>query len=52
VAAAQAGGILAAGYFSTVLRWIDAEPPPFSLADQIDGMLDIVLRGVLADPAA
>ncbi len=50
VDAAQVGVILAAGYFSTVLRWIAAEPPPFSLADQIDGMLDIVLRGVLADP--
>jgi AcrR family transcriptional regulator len=48
--AAQAGVILAIGYFSTVLRWIAAEPPPFSLPDQIDGMLDIVLRGLLADP--
>jgi len=46
--AAQAGVILAIGYFSTVLRWIAAEPPPFSLPDQIDSMLDIVLRGLLA----
>jgi AcrR family transcriptional regulator len=46
--AAQAGVILAIGYFSTVLRWIVADPPPFSLPDQIDSMLDIVLRGVLA----
>jgi AcrR family transcriptional regulator len=52
VDAAQVGAILAVGYFSTVLRWISAEPPPFSLPHELDGMLDIVLRGVLADPAA
>lgn len=52
VDAAQAGIIVASGYFATVLRWIAAEPPPFSLADQLDQMLDIVLRGVLADPSA
>jgi AcrR family transcriptional regulator len=46
--AAQAGVILAIGYFSTVLRWIAAEPPLFSLPDQLDSMLDIVLRGLLA----
>jgi AcrR family transcriptional regulator len=46
--AAQAGGILAIGYFSTVLRWIAAEPPPFSLPAELDSMLDIVLRGLLA----
>jgi AcrR family transcriptional regulator len=52
VDAAQAGAILASGYFTTVLRWIAAEPPPFSLADQLEAMLGIVLRGVLADPSA
>jgi AcrR family transcriptional regulator len=52
VDAAQAGVVLASGYFTTVLRWIAAEPPPFDLADQIDRLLDIVLRGVLADPPA
>jgi AcrR family transcriptional regulator len=52
VDAAQAGAILAAGYFATVLRWIGAEPPPFSLVGQLDAMLDIVLRGLLADPTA
>ena len=46
--AAQAGVILAIGHFSTVLRWIAAEPPPFSLSDQLNSMLDIVLRGLLA----
>lgn len=50
--AAQAGAILAIGYFSTVLRWTAAEPPPFSLHDQINSMLDIVLRGLLAAPGA
>lgn len=45
---AQAGQILATGYFSTVLRWIQSEPPPFSLTAQLDKMLDIVLRGLLA----
>lgn len=52
VDAAQAGAILASGYFTTVLRWIAAEPPPFGLAEQLDRMLDIVLRGVLADSPA
>jgi AcrR family transcriptional regulator len=51
VNAAQVGGILAVGYFSTVLRWIAAEPPPFHLPDELDAMLDIVLRGVLTDRA-
>ena len=41
--------ILAIGYFTSVLRWISAEPP-FSLPDQLSGMLDIGLRGLLADP--
>ena len=35
------------GYFSTVLRWISADPEPFSLPEHIDNMLDIVLRGIL-----
>jgi AcrR family transcriptional regulator len=50
VDAAHAGAILAIGYFTSVLRWISAEPPPFSLPDQLSGMLDIVLRGLLAHP--
>jgi len=44
---AQAGQILSTAYFSTVLRWIDAEPPPFPLIEQLDKMLDIILRGLL-----
>ena len=45
---ALAGQILSTAYFSTVLRWTDTEPAPFSLTEQLDKMLDIVLRGVLA----
>lgn len=48
--AAQAGAILAAGYFTTVLRWISIDPPPFSLPEELSGMLGIVLRGLLAAP--
>jgi patatin-like phospholipase/acyl hydrolase len=36
--------------FTTVLRWISADPPPFSLPEELSGMLDIVLRGLLAAP--
>jgi hypothetical protein len=45
------GAILAAAYLATLQRWISTEPPPFNLRDQLDGMLDILLRGLLADPA-
>lgn len=48
---ALAGQILSTAYFSTVLRWIDAEPPPFSLTAQLGRTLDIVLRGLLTEPA-
>lgn len=50
VDAVQAGALLATGYFSTVLRWIAADPPPFALAEHLEGTLDIVLRGLLNDP--
>ncbi len=46
----MAGAILAAAYFTTVQRWISTEPPPFNLTDQLDGMLDILLRGLMTDP--
>jgi hypothetical protein len=45
------GALLAAAYLTTVQRWISTEPPPFHLRDQLDGTLDILLRGLLADPA-
>jgi AcrR family transcriptional regulator len=46
---AQTGQLLWIGYLSTVLRWIEADPS-FSLTEQLESMLDIVLRGVLSDP--
>jgi AcrR family transcriptional regulator len=49
---ALAGQILSTAYFSTVLRWIESEPPPFSLTEQLDKMLDIVLRGLLVHEPA
>ena len=52
VDAVLVGAILAAAFLTTVRRWISTEPPPFNLRDQLDGMLDILLRGLLADPGA
>ncbi|MGI3198395.1 hypothetical protein ACRJ4W_06910 [Streptomyces sp. GLT-R25] len=43
----QAGALLAACYFTTVLRWIREEPPPFDLPDSLNAALDIVLTGIL-----
>jgi AcrR family transcriptional regulator len=39
----QAGSLLAAGYFSTVLQWAAAEPVPFDLGERLESMLDLVL---------
>ncbi len=50
VDAQQVGAVLAAAYFSIVLRWTSVEPAPFSLREHIEGVLDIVLGGVLAGP--
>jgi AcrR family transcriptional regulator len=50
VDAGQVGAVLAAAYFSTVLRWTAVEPAPFSLVEDIDDVLDVVLRGILAGP--
>lgn len=46
--AAQAGTVLSAGYFAAVVMWISSEPEPFDLGTYLDGVLDLVLRG-LAD---
>ena len=46
VDAAQAGTLLAAGYFSAVLRWINTEPEPFDLPAYLNDLLDLVLRGL------
>jgi AcrR family transcriptional regulator len=48
MAAEQAGTLLAAGYFSAVLRWINTEPAPFDLTDYLDTMLDLALHGLTA----
>lgn len=45
----QAGQLLAACYFSTILRWIREEPAPFDLHQRIAAALDIILLGLLAD---
>jgi hypothetical protein len=50
VDARQVGAVLAAAYFSTVLRWVSVEPTPFSLPKHIDGVLEIVLGGILTRP--
>ncbi|MET8079377.1 TetR/AcrR family transcriptional regulator [Streptomyces sp. NPDC005303] len=43
----HAGALLAAGYFSGIIRWIGAEPEPFDLPERLDRTLDIVLSGIL-----
>ncbi|MCX4907412.1 TetR/AcrR family transcriptional regulator [Streptomyces sp. NBC_00878] len=47
VDADQVGTMLAACYFSTVLRWIRVEPAPFDLRDRLDSALDVTLFGIL-----
>jgi len=46
VDAVQAGTLLAAGYFSAVLRWINTEPEPFDLPAYLNDLLDLVLCGL------
>jgi AcrR family transcriptional regulator len=48
----QAGQLLAACYFTTVLRWIREEPAPFDLHQRLAGALDIILLGLLVGEAA
>ena len=48
----QAGQLLAACYFTTILRWIRTEPAPFDLQQRLAGALGIILRGLLVDEAA
>ncbi|MFF1681160.1 TetR/AcrR family transcriptional regulator [Streptomyces sp. NPDC058256] len=48
VDAEHVGAMLAACYFSAVLRWIRVEPAPFDLRDRLDRTLDVILRGILA----
>ncbi|MDQ0954753.1 AcrR family transcriptional regulator [Streptomyces phaeochromogenes] len=48
----QAGQLLAACYFTTILRWIREEPAPFDLHERLTGALDIILPGLLVGEAA
>ncbi|GEC09983.1 TetR family transcriptional regulator [Streptomyces spinoverrucosus] len=47
----QAGQLLAACYFSTILRWIREDPAPFDLHQRLAGTLDIILLGLLVGQA-
>ena len=47
VAPEQVGALLSSVYFSTILRWIADDPPPFDLGSQLEAMLNIVLEGLL-----
>jgi AcrR family transcriptional regulator len=47
VDAGRVGLLLANGYFASVLRWLEKDPSPFDLREELRGLLDIVLRGVL-----
>ena len=46
VDAAQVGVVLAASYFSTVLRWATDDPLPFDLDLRLQQTLDLVLGGL------
>ncbi|MFJ9542768.1 TetR/AcrR family transcriptional regulator [Streptomyces sp. NPDC101225] len=47
VDSAVVGSLVAAGYFSTVMRWIAFDPEPFDLRERLEEMLGIVLGGIL-----
>jgi AcrR family transcriptional regulator len=44
---ARVGRLLALGYYSAVVRWIDAEPAPFRLDEELSAVLEAVLGGAL-----
>jgi AcrR family transcriptional regulator len=46
--AAQVGRLLALGYYSAVVRWIQVEPAPFDLDRELAAVLDTVLSGALS----
>lgn len=45
---ARVGRLLALGYYSAVVRWIDAEPAPFRLDEELSAVLEAVLGGALS----
>jgi len=47
VHSSRVGILLAHGYFASVIHWTEEEPAPFDLRDELHGLLDIVLRGIL-----
>ncbi|GAA5061610.1 AcrR family transcriptional regulator [Thermocatellispora tengchongensis] len=44
----RVGRLLALGYFSAVMRWIETEPAPFDLGEELAALLGTVLDGALA----
>lgn len=46
VDADHVGQLLAAGYFTTVLRWAAQDPEPFPLNERLLESLDLILRGL------
>jgi AcrR family transcriptional regulator len=47
VRSSRVGILLAHGYFASVIHWTEEEPAPFDLHDELRGLLDIVIRGIL-----
>lgn len=45
------GRLIALGYFSAICRWIETEPAPFDLPDELAKLLDAVLDGALTQRA-
>lgn len=43
---AEVGSIVAASYFTNVLRWSSQEPAPFDLKERLDRMLTVILTGI------
>jgi AcrR family transcriptional regulator len=46
---AVAGQLMAAGYFSAVLRWTATEPAPFDLTERLEALVDLLLSGLLPE---
>jgi AcrR family transcriptional regulator len=42
----QAGAMLSASYFATIMRWISRDPPPFDLAKTLISSAHLLLRGI------
>ena len=42
----QAGEMLAATYFATLIRWADHDPPPFDLAEALTNSARLLMHGI------